>query len=65
MSKIYGFLERLNDVFNGTLNNKLCAIVFVELGVVATIVGEGDATGLVWFLLFAIPMFFDKRDWFS
>lgn len=45
------------------LQNKLCALVLVGIGALAASI-EGDATALVLFLFFAVPMFFSKKDWF-
>lgn len=45
------------------LQNKLCALVLVGIGAFAASI-EGDATALVLFLFFAVPMFFSKKDWF-
>lgn len=45
------------------LMNKLCALTLVGVGVLAGLI-ENDATALILFLFFAIPMFFSKENWF-
>lgn len=47
-----------------TWKQKLYAIGMVALGVLATVLCDGDATLLVLMLCFAVPMFFSRRaDW--
>lgn len=45
------------------LMNKLCALVLIGIGALPVFI-EKDATVLVLFLFFAIPMFFSKENWF-
>lgn len=45
------------------LQNKLGALVLIGIGALAAFI-EDDATALVLFLFFAVPMFFSKKDWF-
>ena len=47
-----------------TRRNKLVAMLLIAIGVLATCVGK-DATGLVFLLFLALPMFFSKEDWFK
>lgn len=63
MSKIFKFIERLDANLNWTLTNKLIAIVMVEMGVIAAIISDGDATGLIGMLIFAAPLFCAKENW--
>lgn len=44
-----------------TIKNKIMAILLVTAGLVPVFI-EGDATVLVLSLIFAIPMFFAKKD---
>lgn len=45
-----------------TWKNKLGAIATLAIGYLGVVV-EGDATALVIFSLFAIPLFFAKDNW--
>lgn len=46
-----------------TLENKICASLLISAGLVPTILVD-DATALVFFAMFAVPMFFSKKSWF-
>ena len=45
------------------MKNKLGALVLIGIGALAAFI-EDDATALVLFLFFAVPMFFSKKNWF-
>ena len=45
-----------------TFKNKLCAIVLLGIGALATI-PDGDATFFVLILFITIPLFFTKENW--
>lgn len=45
-----------------TLKNKLCALLLIACGVVATFTIEEGLGALVLMLFFAIPLFFAKED---
>ena len=45
-----------------TLKNKLYAIILLICGYLSTLI-DNDATALVLFAFFAIPMFFAKENW--
>ena len=48
-----------------TALNKLSAIAMIAFGVFATILDHGDASALVVYSMFAVPMFFSKKSWFE
>lgn len=45
------------------LKNKIWSIALLLIGVLVTIIADGDATALVFISLFAVPMFFAKEQW--
>ena len=46
-----------------TYKNKLAALAMFMIGVVVANL-SGDGTFLVFVLMFGLPMFFAKKDWF-
>lgn len=48
---------------DGMIKNKICAVLMLALGLVPVIL-DHDATVLVFMSLFAVPMFFSKKQWF-
>lgn len=45
-----------------TIGNKICAIAMIAAGGLVTML-SGDATALVFLLMFAVPMFFAWEQW--
>jgi cytochrome b561 len=45
-----------------TIGNKICAIAMIAAGWLVTML-SGDATALVFLLMFAVPMFFAWEQW--
>ena len=48
---------------DGMIKNKIYSIAMLAIGGFATILSDGDATALVFISLFAVPMFFSKKEW--
>lgn len=46
-----------------TIKNKVYASLLILAGIVPTIL-VNDATALIFFGCFAVPMFFSKKSWF-
>lgn len=46
-----------------TLKNKIYAIVLVGIGVAATFLLEEGIGVLIFMLMFAVPLFFAKKNW--
>lgn len=47
-----------------TLKNKVYAIILMVLGFIPVII-EQDATALIFLSVFAIPLFFARRNWIN
>jgi len=45
-----------------TRMNKICAIVMALIGILSASI-DGDGTGAVFIMFFAIPLFFAKENW--
>lgn len=45
-----------------TLKNKICATIMILVGI-APVIWENDATVLLFFGSFAVPLFFAKDNW--
>ena len=45
-----------------TSKNKLSAIILLACGYVGVLI-DNDATALVLFAMFAVPLFFAKKNW--
>lgn len=45
-----------------TWKNKLSAIILLACGYVGVLI-DNDATALVLFVMFAVPLFFAKKNW--
>ena len=45
-----------------TWKNKLSAIILLACGYVGVLI-DNDATALVLFTMFAVPLFFAKKNW--
>ena len=56
------YFERMNIM--KTLKNKLAALALVGCGLVPTIL-EGDASVLLFAIVFGLPLFFAKDDCFG
>lgn len=46
---------------NETLTNKIVATILVVLGFASTFI-DGDATGLIFVLMIAVPLFFERKN---
>ena len=53
---------RFKRYIRRTLPNKICAIAMIAIGVFGTML-SGDATALVFLLMFAVPLFFAWDRW--
>lgn len=63
--RINKMVRRFKRHMEKTWMNKVVALVLIALGILATIVADGDATGLFGILMFAIPMIFSKENCFA
>jgi hypothetical protein len=46
-----------------TIKNKISAIRLIILAIILLPWLDGDATFLIFALMIAVPLFFDKRNW--
>lgn len=61
-NKIKNFIGMFVEYIITTWVNKLTAIILIAASSVPMLL-DGDGTAFVFMLIFAIPLFFSKRNW--
>lgn len=58
----YKYITSVILYLRETWKNKICALALIGIGVLTTVL-SGDATALVFLLMFAIPLFLSFENW--
>jgi hypothetical protein len=58
----YKYITSVVLYLRETWKNKVCALALIGLGVLSAVL-TGDATGLVFILIFAIPLLLTMENW--
>lgn len=54
--------SRFHRYLRRTLWNKMMAIFLVGIGIISTLVSDGDCTFLLFTLVFGVPLVFVRKD---
>jgi hypothetical protein len=58
----YKYITSVILYLRETWKNKICALALIGIGVLTAVL-SGDATALVFLLMFAIPLFLSFENW--